>query len=305
MILELDVRQLPPREKHPTIFSKFDNLGNGEAIIILNDHDPKPLYYQMLADRGNCFEWEYLKEGPDEWVVKIIKREKTIGEIAASDLRKAKIFMKYGIDFCCGGKKSLKEACDEIGVDYYKLNEELKRSNKGDPELDFNSMPLYELTQYIVNKHHQYIKQNQDILVELTEKVKERHSDKHPELKEVYHSFMSLINELHKHLMKEENILFPYIESLSSGKSVSTPFGTLENPIRVMFYEHDVAGDLIKKIREHSNQYQIPEDACGSYSTLYQLLKEFDEDLMLHIHLENNILFPRSIELENQLKNSK
>jgi len=301
MVLELDVRQLPPREKHPTIFSKFDSLKNGEAFIILNDHDPKPLYYQLLAERGNCFEWEYLKEGPEEWAIKITKKEKTVGEIAASDAKKVKVFMKYGIDFCCGGRKSLKEACEEAGVDYQKLNEELNSSNESGSESDFNSMPLHELTKHIVQKHHQYIKQNKDVLLGLSEKVSERHGSKHPELKEIHRCFIDLINELEPHLFKEENILFPYIETMSLEKNSKAPFGTVENPIRMMLYEHDIAGDLIKKIREYSGQYQIPEDACGSYSALYRLLKEFDDDLILHIHLENNILFPRSIEMEKSL----
>ncbi|GIV28317.1 MAG: hypothetical protein KatS3mg027_2131 [Bacteroidia bacterium] len=300
-VLELDVRLLPPREKHPTIFSKFDSLKNGESMIILNDHDPKPLYYQMLAERGNIFEWEYLEEGPVEWRVKITKHAETIGEIAAKDMRKVKVFMKYGIDFCCGGKKTIQEACVEAGVDYKQVEQELSQIDKEKEDLDFNSMPLHELTAYIINKHHRYIKENKEALMGLALKVAERHGGRHPELSSIYKNFNELVHELDLHLMKEENILFPYIDEMSKGEKNEAGFGSVRNPIRMMEHEHDIAGNLIKEIRALSSNYTAPEDACNSYNALYRLLKEFDEDLMTHIHLENNILFPRAIELENKL----
>lgn len=296
--IELDVRVIAPREKHPTIFKNFDELNAGDALVITNDHDPKPLYYQMLAERGKTFEWLFLKEGPDVWQVKITKRDKTIGEIAANDLKKVKVFMKYGIDFCCGGNKTLKEACEEKGIDYQSVEKELNQTTESS-ELDFNSMPLHELTQYIIQKHHQYIKNNQEILLGLAEKVKERHGALHPELIQIHQLFNALINELNTHLMKEENILFPAIEKMSINKTLS--FASLQSPISVMFHEHDIAGDLIKQIRKLSNDYSAPQDACNSYAALYRLLKEFDDDLMIHIHLENNILFPKAIQLEKEL----
>lgn len=299
-LLELDVRLLPPREKHPTIFSKFDNLKNGESMVIVNDHDPKPLYYQMLAERGNIFQWEYLEEGATEWRVKITKHAETIGEIAAKDMKKVKVFMKYRIDFCCGGKKTIQEACQEVGVDYKQVEQELKQIDKGTEDIDFNTMPLHELTAYIINKHHKYIKENKEALMGLALKVAERHGNNHPELMRIYQNFNELIHELDMHLMKEENILFPYIDQMSKGESSNAGFGSVRNPIRMMEHEHDVAGNLIKEIRSLSSDYKAPEDACNSYNALYRLLKEFEDDLMWHIHLENNILFPRTIEMESK-----
>ena len=126
----LNVSLIEPKLKHPTIFAQFDELTDGEDFIILNDHDPKPLYYQLLAERGNIFNWEYLEEGPIYWRVKIGKRKihegiETLGEIAAKDLKKAQIFKKYGLDFCCGGKKTVKEACVEKGIDAVQVEKEL------------------------------------------------------------------------------------------------------------------------------------------------------------------------------------
>ncbi|MDO9375707.1 MAG: DUF542 domain-containing protein, partial [Ferruginibacter sp.] len=122
----LDVTLIEPRQKHPTIFVRFDKLGEGETLTIHNDHDPKPLYYQLLGERGNIFTWDYLAEGPEWWIVNITKRktgegDETLGEIAAEDLAKAAIFKKYGLDFCCGGKKTLKEACKEKGLDVARI----------------------------------------------------------------------------------------------------------------------------------------------------------------------------------------
>src|SRR5688572_520850 len=130
----LDVTLLDPLQKHPTLFARFDELISGETLTIHNDHDPKPLYYQLLGERGNIFTWQYLEEGPEWWKVNITKRndsekDETLGEIAAKDLRKATIFKKYGLDFCCGGKKTVKEACAEKGLDVTKVEKELQQAD--------------------------------------------------------------------------------------------------------------------------------------------------------------------------------
>jgi regulator of cell morphogenesis and NO signaling len=139
----LNVTEIEPKLKHPTIFTRFDALKAGESLTILNDHDPKPLYYQLLGERGNIFTWEYQEQGPKLWRIKISKRpegvaDETLGEIAAKDLRKAEVFKKYGLDFCCGGKKTVKEACAEKGIDVTKVEQELQNSDK----TSFTARPL-------------------------------------------------------------------------------------------------------------------------------------------------------------------
>lgn len=310
----LDVTIIEPRRKHPTIFEKFDSLGPGEEFIIHNDHDPKPLYYQLLGERGNVFKWEYLEEGPEWWKVKISKlnigeKEPTIGELVKKDFRKAEVFKKYGLDFCCGGKKTLNKACEEKGLDVVQIERELKEidetANKM-PSQDFNNWEADFLADYIVNTHHKYVTQANTVIFEYTQKVSNVHGDRHPEVVEIAKIFMEIMNELNCHMMKEENVLFPYIKNLAIAKrqkmGVGAPgFGTVQNPINMMEHEHEAVGKLFEQIKELSNDYTPPSNACTTYRLSYAKLKEYQDDLHQHIHLENNILFPKAVELENEL----
>ncbi len=306
----LDVTILEPKEKHPTIFKRFDALMEGESVTIHNDHDPKPLYYQLLGERGNVFNWEYLEQGPEWWKVRITKRitgekEETLGQIAAKDLRKAKIFKKYGLDFCCGGKKTVKEACSEKGLDVTRIEQELQQADKvpSSRPLPYGDWSLDFLADYIVNTHHSYIRKNLPDIRSYASKVMKVHGSRHPELLQIWQLVEELSNELTAHLAKEERVLFPYIKELAGIKNNSlamhnSPFGTVQNPINMMEVEHEIVGKNLAEIRELSNNYTLPDDACASYSLLYRMLDEFEEDLHLHIHLENNILFPKVLELE-------
>lgn len=308
----LDVTVIEPRFKHPTIFNKFDALNEGEAFVINNDHDPKPLYYQLLAERGQTFSWDYLETGPEVWRVKIAKNNKenqeTIGDIVTKDFRKAQVFKKFGIDFCCGGKKTLKEVCDKKGLDVERVEQELLLANQSgeNPALNFDQWDLSFLVDYIVNTHHNYVKNSLSFINELAQKVANVHGSRHPEAIKVAAIFDSTAKDFSLHLMKEENILFPYIKEMvaakAEGKRINpAAFGSVDNPTQMMESEHEQAGEDMEAIRALTNDYQLPQDACTSYSILYQKLEEFENDLFNHVHLENNILFPKSIALEKEL----
>ncbi len=306
----LNVTLLEPRLKHPTIFKKFDELAAGDSLTILNDHDPKPLYYQLLGERGNVFIWEYQEQGPEWWKVKITRRpsgqsDETIGQIAAKDLRKAQIFKKYGLDFCCGGKKTVKEACAEKGLDVTKIEQELQQPDlrTSSRPLPYNDWSLDFLIDYILNTHHSYIRKNLPDIRAYAEKVLLVHGNRHEELARIQQLVEEISHELVSHMMKEEKVLFPYIKELVLGDQGGKPtyaaqFDSVKNPINMMEMEHELVGKNLEEIRELTDNYNLPEDACASYSLLYRLLDDFEEDLHMHIHLENNILFPKALELE-------
>jgi len=314
-VFVLNVTLIEPRLKHPTIFKHFDMLKEGEAFQILNDHDPKPLYYQLLGERGNIFTWSYLEQGPQWWKVQIKKHDiqsgETIGEIAAKDIRKAEVFKKYGIDFCCGGKKSLKQVCEEKGLDVEIVEAELE--NPTLPVSSTNDYNRWEpdfLVDYIYNQHHLYYYNELPILKGLITKVTQHHGDNHPELKYMYSMFGQLVHELDSHFMKEEKIVFPFIKALVLAKKtgnfdVLNSQPSLTEPVKMMEDEHEAAGGIIDEMSKFSNNYTPPADACNSYQFLYKKLKELDEDLHQHIHLENNLLFPKALKLEKELKESK
>jgi regulator of cell morphogenesis and NO signaling len=310
----LNVTLLEPRQKHPTIFVRFDELAEGESLTIHNDHDPKPLYYQLLGERGNIFTWEYLEEGPEWWRVRISKKvtgenDEPLGQIAAKDLRKAQVFKKYGLDFCCGGKKTVKEACAEKGLDVTKVEKELQQADTmpSSRPLPYGDWSVDFLSDYIVNTHHSYVRKNLPDIKAYAEKVMKVHGSHHPELIRINLLVQEIYAELMAHMVKEEKLLFPYIKELVAATNTTRPlhaaaFGTVQNPINMMEMEHELVGKNLEEIRELSNNYLLPEDACASYSLLYRMLDEFEDDLHLHIHLENNILFPKALEIEKKLQ---
>jgi regulator of cell morphogenesis and NO signaling len=311
----LNVTVLEPRQKHPTIFARFDELAEGESLTIHNDHDPKPLYYQLLGERGNIFEWQYLEQGPQWWKVKISKRisgenDETLGQLVAQDLRKAEVFKKYGLDFCCGGKKTVKEACEEKGIDVTRVEQELQQADKLPTKqnaLPYNEWELGFLADFIVNTHHSYVRKTLPDIVQYAAKVAQVHGDRHPELVRINKLVEEINAELTAHMMKEERVLFPYVKEIVAAENNTQPsqaahFGSVQAPINMMEMEHELVGGNLDEIRKISNNYAIPEDGCASYRLLYKMLDEFEEDLHVHIHLENNILFPKALEKEKQLK---
>lgn len=234
--------------------------------------------------------------------------EPTIAELVTKDFRKAEVFKKHGIDFCCGGKKTVAKACKEKGLDTAMIEKELKDAEKQPPSVaeDFNTMELDVLADYIVKKHHSYVIQSIPIIFQYTQKVANVHGDRHPEAVEIASKFLIVVDELNRHMMKEENILFPFINKLAEGKRdnsrVGAPaFGTIANPVRMMEMEHEEVGNVMEEINKLANGFTPPTGACTTFRISYAKLKEFEDDLHQHIHLENNILFPKAIALENEL----
>lgn len=305
----LNVTLLEPRVKHPTIFEWFDKLDKGEGFILLNDHDPKPLYYQLLNERGEIFNWEYLEKGPQWWKIKIDKKltgkaEETLGEIATKDLTKAKIFKKYGLDFCCGGNKTVREACEEKGIDVAKVAKELEETDgvQAARPLPYNDWNLDFLADYVVNTHHSYIRKNLPDIRAYADKVFRVHGKNHAELARVRELVEAVNAELMPHLDIEERDVFPFIKKLVSAKNNSQKVAPgVQSPIQNLQSEHEALGKQLEELRSITKDYLLPADACASYSLLYRLLNEFEDDIHLHIHLENNILFPKAIELEKSL----
>ena len=233
--------------------------------------------------------------------------EKTVREFALENPAATRVFEKLGIDYCCGGNKSLEEACRAANLDMNTVLDSLEKAEQSvraaQPTHDGQSESLADLIAHIKNTHHTYTREEIARLGPLFDKVCSVHGKNHPELLQIRGIFKGLAEELTTHLMKEEVVLFPYVLRMEESKIekepvVPAPFGTVQNPVSMMEQEHDSAGNALRAMREASHGYSIPEGACVSYQTLYKALTEFEADLHQHIHLENNILFPRAVAME-------
>lgn len=229
-----------------------------------------------------------------------------IGNMVAEDFRTAAIFKRHGIDFCCKGGRTIKEACNNKKLDPEKIYEELEAlpENEG-ASIDFKSWPLDLLADYIEKTHHRYVEEKTPVLQAFLDKLCKVHGDRHPELFEINAIFNESAHDLAAHMKKEELILFPFVRNMIkakiSGESLlQPPFGTVENPVNMMQHEHTVEGDRFRKIAEITNEYTPPADACNTYKVAFAMLQDFENDLHKHIHLENNILFPKAIQLEKE-----
>jgi len=223
--------------------------------------------------------------------------EKTLAEIVTDNIRAAVIFEEFGLDFCCKGNRGLSDACADKKIDVQKIVNELTNlSDNSNGTQNVNDWQLDFLVDYIINNHHQYVRRMIPVISLHSDKVASVHGKNHPETIEIADLFLAVREELENHMMKEERILFPQIKQMvlaekGNGQYLAPPFGTIQNPIRMMEAEHTSAGDVMYRIRELSSNYSTPEDACNTFKALYSELKEFEEDLHKHIHLENNILF--------------
>ncbi|PZX50675.1 regulator of cell morphogenesis and NO signaling [Algoriphagus ratkowskyi] len=237
-----------------------------------------------------------------------LSEQSIIGELVATDYRYATVFQNNKIDFCCQGNRTIEEACDRKKVSIDALLVELNNAAQvtDGASTDFNSWPLDLLATYIEKKHHRYVESRITEIKPMLAKIVKVHGDMHPELLEVEELFLGSAGELTAHMKKEEFILFPFVKKLVEAQESNTEvtpgqFGTVANPIAMMMDEHSAEGERFRKIAEITNDYTPPKGACTTYMVTFSLLKEFEQDLHHHIHLENNILFPKAIELEKTL----
>lgn len=232
---------------------------------------------------------------------------KTVRDVAVENPAATRVFERFGIDYCCGGNQGLEQACQRAGasldevIDSLEMEEETTRAAK--QVHDWQGEPLSELIDHIKNTHHKYTREEIVRLAALLQKVCSVHGKNHPELFGIQSTFADLAQELATHMMKEEMVLFPYIARMEEAfiqkePVLPAPFGTVANPVAMMEHEHDSAGNALRSIRRASGDFTPPADACISYQTLYKALAVFEADLHQHIHLENNILFPRAIAIE-------
>ena len=234
-----------------------------------------------------------------------VTTEKTVRELALENPAATRVFEKLGIDYCCGGNQSLNQACQaaNLSIDQVLKSLEAAASQPAAQDRNWQQEPLADLIAHINATHHRFVRQETARLDPLFDKVCAAHGSNHPELLEMRDTFSDLAAELAMHLMKEENVLFPYIVRMEEAviqkePVLPPPFGRVQNPVSMMMHEHDSAGDALRSLRKASGGYTLPPEACASYQTLYKALAEFEADLHQHIHLENNILFPRAIEME-------
>ena len=235
----------------------------------------------------------------------MISSEMTVREVAALLPESTRLFETLKIDYCCGGNRPLTQACATAGVEVDNLMEQLTALGKSgaSPAVEFQKLSLTELITHIVDTHHVFTKSEMDRIQALSTKVIGVHGTNHPELLTVGELFQRLCADLAPHMFKEEQVLFPYINGMEQARTKGlpapfAPFGTVKNPIRMMMMEHDTAGDILRRLRAVTSDYQVPSDGCISFQTLYQALEALEKDLHQHIHLENNVLFPKAAELE-------
>ena len=234
----------------------------------------------------------------------------TVREIAIQNPASVRLFEDLGIDYCCGGKRSLEEACQVANVPVEPVVEQLTALEAGAAsadEMPWMAARLCDLTAFIVDRHHAFVRSEIPRIDALLQKVVSRHGAAHAELKPIQENFTALSEELLAHMMKEEHVLFPFIQQMEEAQRKNRPapagcFPSVQFPIARMLADHDDAGALLARLKQLSNGYQAPPDACPSYRGLYHALAEFERDLHQHVHLENNVLFPRAVHMERVLQ---
>ncbi|MEO6000089.1 MAG: DUF542 domain-containing protein [Chitinophagaceae bacterium] len=294
------------------IFYKFDSLLPGNEFIINDYNEPQPLSYLLLQEKGYRFSWEYLEIGPKKWCIRLGKnkdaRAQTLGEMAVSDHRKALILRKYGLDFSFNGKRTLREACAEKSLSIRTIEKELNATGQQSLAytVNYNSWELDYLADFIVTTHHRYTRK---ILLCIEHEWEKSNQNNYPGLKPLFKVFDQLHTDLQSIMLQEDQILFPYIRFLvqvTKGKIGvnSLPAGSISDLIIRIESAHQTIGEHLEFIRNFTSNFTMPHIEYSFYAQVLQWLNEFDTDLYQHIHIENNILFPKAIALEQEyLKN--
>lgn len=235
--------------------------------------------------------------------------DRTVGSIVSDDYRTAAVFNAHGIDFCCKGGRIIAEVCRAKAIEPATLEAEIRQAIERDGGTgdDVKQWPLSRLIEHIERVHHRYVESRSTTLLQFLDKLCKVHGDRHPELFDIQREFQECAGAMAAHMKKEELILFPFINQLERsdlhGTTLPTPgFGAVDDPISMMEHEHDMEGERFRRIAALSKDYTNPPDGCTTYGTAYAMLREFEEDLHRHIHLENNILFPRAKTLEKKLR---
>lgn len=333
----LDAICLNPSVKFQTIMNTFSELKEGETFILHNDHDPKPLFYKLKSTQGDTFTWDYLKEGPDVFEIRIGKKvldgtegqkkeeksvryfadhinfdenqSETLRTLAAKDYRKAEVFRKYGIDYAWKGNRSITEACEESEIEENELIKALQLAEKNYagsiPSLDYYHWNMAFLADYILQTHHQYVKDNAERISQLAERTAREYGERNSTLKVLGEDVRPMIKDFMVHMSKEEDVLFPAIKQmlqlLQNGKKNPGPGGDIAHAVEKMEAEHDETRVYLEKFRKITENYELTPDSSELQKQLYRELQLFENDTYLHVHLENNILFPKLIILESRI----
>lgn len=290
----INVTLIEPKLKHPTIFNRFDELVTGESFMIDNDHGPKPLYYELIGERGNIFSWEYIEKGPERWTVIITKNsDNSVIEsnttISETDVKKAEFLKSIGAQFKCG------DSTPSDKYEYFPVS----------ASQDMNKWQLDYLVNHLINTHHAYMISTIRVVEGLTKEVADHHGENCPELVRLSQYSISFYENLLSHIEKMETIVKPTIDFLTSKKSGNENGevlpNILEKTISNMQKDNIVIAEDLAYFKRLTKNYSAPADACNSHSYLYQKLSEFDADLQLYIYAENDILFPKALALEKEL----
>ncbi len=239
--------------------------------------------------------------------MQIDPQAKSIGEFALEVPNAISILEKWQIDYCCKGGRSIHDACADAGITVSELMNEIGNGRTTDETRQWQDEKLSALQKYIVDTHHGFTRDILETIVQLADKVAMRHGPRHPEVMGVQKIAHQMYDDLIPHMMKEEQVLFPYVERMEAaierGEQPPMPFfGTVQTPVRMMMLEHEAVGDLLAELRQVTNDYRLPDDACLSFRALYERLADIEQDLHQHIHLENNLLFPRAASMEESAR---